>query len=106
MHSGRFLRSMVHTLRLTFPFVYVMRNDSNWENDDRYTFVVAASARPVDSADLVAANLAAGRERPATQFMPGAELESWLADGDKTILTDDFAPVDGMLAPLYIQSRE
>ena len=29
---------MTHTLMQTFPFVYVMRHDDNWDSDDRYTF--------------------------------------------------------------------
>ena len=42
MHGGRFLRSFVHTMRWTFNYVYVMRDDTRWTSDDRYTFVVAA----------------------------------------------------------------
>ena len=104
MQSGRFLRSMVHTLRQTFPFVYVMRHNSDWESDDRYTFVVTASLRPIEAADVIVANVAAGRGA-TTRFMPEAEFAAWLDSGNKVTLTDDFVPVDGMLAPLYVQSR-
>jgi hypothetical protein len=37
--------------------------------------------------------------------MPEAAFASWIADERKVVLTDDFVPVDGMLAPLYLQSR-
>ena len=37
--------------------------------------------------------------------MPEDELARWFDAGPKTILTDDFVPVDGMLAPLYLESR-
>ena len=104
MHGGRFLRSVVATLGDTFPHVYVMRDDDFWRSDDRYTFVVAASREPLTPSRIAEANLARGVEATVTRFMPGSQMTRWL-DGPKTILTDDFVPVDGMLAPLYLESR-
>ncbi|MCE2458994.1 MAG: hypothetical protein J4G14_14465 [Dehalococcoidia bacterium] len=46
-----------------------------------------------------------GRITPVTQFMPEDTFASWFADEPKVVLTDDFVPVDGMLAPLYLESR-
>ena len=40
-----------------------------------------------------------------TQIMEPSSLEEWLRSGDSVVLTDDFVPVDGMLAPLYLDSR-
>ncbi len=105
MHSGRFLRSIVHTLQRSFPFVYVMRDDSKWDDDVRYTFVVTAAMRPITAVEISSANRLAGRGTPVTQFMPDDAFASWIADDRKVVLTDDFVPVDGMLAPLYLQSR-
>ncbi len=106
MHSGQFLRSMVHTLRLSFPHVYVLRDDSDWDSDERYTFVVAASSAPLEYADIRSANLLARRGEPLTRFMPPDAMEEWLAAGRYVALTDDFVPVDGMLAPLYLDARQ
>lgn len=105
MHSGRFLRSVVTTLQQTFPYVYVMRDDANWDGDNRYTFVVTASQQPIVRSDLVDANRVTDRGATVTHFMPDAEFARWMQSGDKTLLTDDFVPVDGMLAPLYLESR-
>ena len=105
MHSGRFLRSVVTTLQQTFPYVYVMRDDTNWDGDTRYTFVVAASRQPIIRSDLVHANRVTDRGATVTHFMPDAEFARWMESGDKSLLTDDFVPVDGMLAPLYLESR-
>ncbi len=105
MHSGRFLRSVVHTLRQTFPHVHVLRSDSQWDSDHRYTFVVTASLEPVRAERIAEANRALGRDASATQFMPMQEFTRWLNDERKVALTDDFVPVDGMLAPLYLESR-
>ena len=46
-----------------------------------------------------------GRGTPVTQFMPEEMFASWIVDERKVVLTDDFVPVDGMLAPLYLESR-
>ena len=105
MHSGRFLRSVVHTLHQVFPYVYVMRDDSRWDSDDRYTFIVAASLVPMNAVQVTSANLYEGRGAPVTQFMPSGTFASWISDDRKVVLTDDFVPVDGMLAPLYLESR-
>ncbi len=40
-----------------------------------------------------------------TQFMSEEMFASWIVDERKVVLTDDFVPVDGMLAPLYLESR-
>ena len=105
LHSGRFLRSVVHTLQHSFPFVYVMRDDSRWDSDVRYTFVVMAAMRPITPLEVSSANQFAGRGSPVTRLMPDAAFKSWIANDRKVLLTDDYVPVDGMLAPLYLQSR-
>ena len=105
MYSGRFLRSVVHTLQRAFPHVYVMRDDPRWDSDDRYTFIVAASNVPITAVQVTSANLFEGRGTPVTQFMPEEMFASWIVDERKVVLTDDFVPVDGMLAPLYLESR-
>ena len=106
MYSGRFLRSVVHTLQQTFPYVYVMRDDREWLSDTRFTFVVTASAAPLTASDVEVSNRLMNRGKPVTQFMPPGRFAAWLEDGQKVVLTDNFVPVDGMLAPLYLQSRE
>ncbi len=105
MHSGRFLRSVVATLEQTFPYVYVMRDNAQWNSDDRYTFVITASRQPITPSNIADANRVLDRGAIVTRFMPEAEFARWMEDGDKSVLTDDFVPVDGMLAPLYLESR-
>jgi hypothetical protein len=105
MYTGRFLLSVVHTLRQTFPYVYVLRDNNRWDDDDRYTFVVMAAKVPVTPIEISLANQAEGRGMGQTQFMPQHLFASWLGDDRKVVITDDFVPVDGMLAPLYLESR-
>ena len=105
MYTGRFLRSVVHTLRQTFAHVYVLRDDDRWTDDTRYTFVVMAAKVPISPLEIYSANQIEGRGQAVTEFMPSEQLVRWLGDDRKVVITDDFVPVDGMLAPLYLESR-
>ena len=105
MYSGRFLRAFVATMKRVFPNVYVLRDDTRWTSDDRYTFVVIGSLTPLSYSQIDRANLLEGRESAVLRFMPAASFASWSSGDSNAVLTDDFAPVDGMLAPLYLESR-
>ena len=105
MHGGRFLHSFVHTMRGTFDYVYVMRDDTRWASDDRYTFVVAASEAQISSRQIEEANFLEGRPSSITQFKPHSDFEVWQGSQENVLVTDDFVPVDGMPAPFYLESR-
>ena len=104
MHGGRFLHSFVHTMRGTFDYVYVMWDDTRWASDDRYTFVVAASKAQISSRQIEEANFLEGRPSSITQFKPHSDFEVWQGSQENVLVTDDFVPVDGMHAPLYLES--
>ncbi len=105
MHGGRFLHSFVHTRRGTLDYVYVMRDDTRWASDDRYTFLVAASEAQISSRQIEEANFLEGRPSSITQFKPHSDFEVWQGSQENVLVTDDFVPVDGMHAPLYLESR-
>jgi predicted membrane-bound spermidine synthase len=104
LHTGRFLRAYVNTLQRTFPQVYVLRDDADWDSDRRYTYAVMGSQAPVDITALQEANLRAGRV-PVAQLMPGEAFQAWQASRGNIVLTDDYVPVENLLAPLYLESR-
>jgi spermidine synthase len=85
-----FLRSELRTLRSVFPYVVLVRPASEWPpRGDRSTYVVvAAKAAP----------------RQHLPILPKAALERFLARGHGVVLTDDHAPVDELLAPVFGQS--
>ncbi|HIO64539.1 MAG TPA: hypothetical protein EYN37_09970 [Dehalococcoidia bacterium] len=85
MHGGRFLHSFVHTMRGTFDYVYVMRDDTRWASDDRYTFVVAASEAQISSRQIEEANFLEGRPSSITQFKPHSDFEVWQGSHDDKI---------------------
>jgi len=97
--SGLFAGSFVNTLRQTFPNVYVI-SESDVTRQDRNTFVVIASQRKLDLADLK-------RDYPYVGqlwYLTDAEVDTLCAKGGNFILTDDYAPVETFLAPVVTAS--
>ena len=105
LHSGRFLRAYVSTLQRTFPYVYIMRDDPRWDDDSRYTYLVVGSLLPLSANTFEEANFQAGRGQPITQFMPEDTFESWLNSRKNVLLTDDYAPVDNLMASIHLTKR-
>jgi spermidine synthase len=102
LDSGRFLGAVVNTCRTVFPYVYVF--SSRDDPATRDTFVVVNAKRPLDMADV-----------PATlrdlypyggELLTDAEMERLREHSRNIVLTDDFAPVDNMLAPVVKTSQE
>ena len=104
---GNFLRAYVNTMRHTFEYVYVLRDDDLWEKDERsnVTYVVVGSSQPITREDLVEANEAVGWHEPISNFMPDELSYRWFHREDPIMITDDYVPVDQLLAPLFLHSR-
>jgi hypothetical protein len=102
-YSG-FLGAWVKTASLTFPYVYVFGTDNDPGAGLRETFVVVVSKTPLDLDDL------GGRESDPQFFAKDQLVEpkvytkqmmDEIAVRSKGIvLTDDFAPVENLLAPV------
>ena len=101
--KGGFLSSWVRTARLTFPHLAVFGTHSRPGVGLRETFVVVASKRPLDLEDL-------GRRTNDPKFNQGGEpfepqpydqatLDALDRRAAGIILTDDYAPVENLLAP-------
>jgi spermidine synthase len=102
LDSGEFLRAYTNALRAVFPHVYLFARGDSLQPFDRNTYVVMASLLPLDRARLDAVT----SEEPSsarTTAMPEARLEGYLKLGRALTLTDDFAPVDQLLASLFIR---
>ena len=102
---GGFLGSWARTAKLTFPHIYIFGTDRAPGSGLRETFVVVVSKQPLDLADL-------GRRNDDPQFFHngrrtepvayGPEDENIVIDNRsrEIILTDDYAPVENLLAPV------
>jgi len=101
---GGFLGAWVKTAKLTFPHVAIFGTDDNPGGGLRETFVVVASKQPIKIDDL-------GSRNDDPQFFQDDRLFEPRPFGPEhvkaidlrsrgIVLTDDFAPVDNLLAPV------
>jgi len=98
---GDFLRAMVTTLQETFPHVYVAPTADAWRSSPRTTFVLIASEEPLDVDRLDGFDAGDGLALLDRQLLDDDELAALLAERPALTLTDQFAPVDQMLAPTF-----
>jgi spermidine synthase len=101
---GGFIGSWVETARKTFPHLYVFGTDEEPGEGTRETFVVVASKKPLDIEDL------GGRESDPEFFekgrlftpkaFPQTDMDALKIRAHGITLTDDYAPVENLLAPV------
>lgn len=93
--SGRFVGAMINTLEQTFPYVYAFSAtpDGPTDQDSRDTFVILGSLQPIDESLDTYPDIQ--RDMLSPDHMAVLKERS-----QGLILTDDFAPVDNLLAPV------
>ncbi|MEM7802157.1 MAG: fused MFS/spermidine synthase, partial [Chloroflexota bacterium] len=99
--EARFVRAYVHTLQQSFDYVYLAPTLSNWRDSPRSTFIVTASNQPLDLVALSAIDPFGEGGRFSRNVMSSVELTSFLEEGDVVFLTDQYAPVEQLLAPTF-----
>jgi MFS family permease len=100
---GGFLASWVNTARKTFPHIYVYGTHLEKGNGVRETFVVVASLKPLDLDDL---GQRPGdpdlRDQNGIRTIPKvydeADMKALAIRSRGIVLTDDYAPVENLLA--------
>ena len=105
--QGRFVKAFAYTLSQVFPYVYLTANGAAWEWDTAATIVLVASATPIDAqrfraAQQPPAGSASADVEPFTSFLAPEQLAAYLQQSS-VLLTDDYVPVDNMIAPLFVQ---
>ncbi|MCC6176529.1 MAG: fused MFS/spermidine synthase [Chloroflexi bacterium] len=105
--GGRFIPAYVRTVQEVFPYVYILNDAPNWNSEAPNTYVVAASATPIDFERLkIVANEKRGQGlngATITSVMPKDKFDEWLAQTPAPVLTDDYAPADNLVAPLFVE---
>jgi spermidine synthase len=100
--GGEFLKAEANALGAVFPHVYVFGRGEAFEPFDRNTYVLMASRAPLNRAALDA--ITAGDEPSIrTTPLPADRLNAYLTSGRALTLTDDFVPVDQLLARLFVE---
>lgn len=94
--QGHFLRAYVRTLQQTFQHVYVAPTIGQLEASSRQTLVIVASRVSLD--DRIS------RSPLDERFLPETEVTAYLQENPPVFLTDDYVPVDNLLAPVFADS--
>ena len=96
-----FLRAYVHTLQRTFEHVYIIPAVRSWEASPRVTFVIIASGKALDMESLRTIDAGDGDAMLAAMALSPDAVAGILAESRAVALTDRYAPVDQMLAPVF-----
>lgn len=105
--QGRFVRAYVSTLGQVFEHVYVAPIGGELGTVDRQTFVIVAAQKSLPIGDDASAPGESSLSVPDSlrnAFLSEAEWQDYRSQGDVIILTDDFVPVDNLLAPVFSDS--
>lgn len=103
LRGGKFITAYAETVRSVWPHVQVLSDGGSWEGTAASTYVVAAGQQPLDLARLRQARGFGPGGRRVTSIMPADTMERWLADARAPVLTDDYAPVDNLIAPIFAE---
>jgi len=100
--GGEFLKAEANALRAVFPHVYIFGRGETFEPFDRNTYVLMASGPPLNRAALDAIT---ARDEPSLRTMPLSveRFNTYVSSGRAITLTDDFVPVDQLLARLFVE---
>ncbi len=105
---GRFLGAYVNTVCKVFPNVYVFSANEGLPSASRDTFVVACSLKKLDFTNLdqsggfwSTAPFASMETKSASEVVYSSQMTSILELARGMTLTDDYAPVDNLLIPVF-----
>jgi len=100
-YHGRYMPSCLHTLRQAFNYVYLFCVRESWDEVEIDTFIIAATDRPIDLADYKKFITEDGKEYALGNPRDEIKLEEYLAEREPILLTDDHAPTDILVAPIF-----
>jgi hypothetical protein len=94
--QGDFFRAYVSTLGQVFPHIYVSAITGEIGSSERQTYVILASHNNLD--EMMAQSPLQER------FVSQETVESYLNEKPHIQLSDDYVPVDNLLAPVFADS--
>ena len=97
--GGEFAKAFLVSLRQVFPNVYLLSQGEAWLGTRANTYILMASMKPFD---YTAFREFAGPDS-RTVMLPPEQLDKYLAEGREIVLNDDFAPVDQLVARLFVE---
>ena len=106
VNDGKLWKAAAHTLRESFKYVEMVFpadqfDDDHPEYSGRSVIVLYASDTPLDTGKLREAVVKQSGNEPQTQVVRRSTFEGMLANGKKTILTDQFSPTDNLMMEVF-----
>lgn len=109
---GRFMGRYVATAARIFPNIYLFSTSHQQPDANRDTFVMVCSRQPLDLTSLEETGEWTGGPFASLQTEPGhseptlsGQMSAILELAEGQILTDDFAPVDNLLVPVFMSQE-
>ena len=99
--SGRLVGAYYLTLKKLYKNVYIFSTNTDGVNDLRDTFVIAASDADIDVSDWLPNHES---DNPGS-VLTNENIASLVTKSRGIVLTDDYAPVENLLAPV-VKKRE
>jgi spermidine synthase/MFS family permease len=99
--QGEYMPAFINTLEKSFRHVYLFSPNEYYGIMRSCTFVIAATDRALDLKELAAFVSRSEDYADHLYAHPEKELKAYLADRNPMLLTDDHAPTDVLVAPLF-----
>jgi spermidine synthase len=101
--KGAFMPSYIRTLEEVFGKgnVHLITLSSDYDHIGISTCVVVASPQRLNIDDFVKAIKEKGGKEMTSHVMPQDRLQQYLKERYSVILTDDYVPVDNLIAPIF-----
>ena len=103
LRGGKFMPAYTDTVLQVWPAVQVLSDAEPWQSAAPSTYVVAAGNEAVAPERLATIHGQGSNGSAVTHIMPGDLMHQWLDDAHAPILTDDYAPVDNLIAPVFAE---
>ena len=101
--KGLFIPAYIRTLEDVFGKKQVNLVTANTDLNDMgiSTYVVVASSKKLEQEDFIESMRRSGDKDVMGLFFPQALLQTYLKDQNPVLLTDDYVPVDNLIAPIF-----
>ena len=101
--KGLFMPSYIRTLEEVFGRgnVHLVFHKPDYEKTGISTCIIVASRRPIDMDDFIAVVKSRKGDQMMSHIVPRERLQEYLNDRPAVILTDDYVPVDNLIAPVF-----
>jgi len=103
LRGGKFMPAYTRTVMDVWPAAQVLSDAEPWQSTSPSTYVVAAGNEPIKPDRLATARGQGPGGRVVTHIMPADLMNQWLTEANAPVLTDDYAPVDNLIAPVFAE---